>query len=304
MIPRVAHCYWGQDDLPFLRFLTIWSFAALNPDWQIVLHEPEIPDGLLRRTWQTHEHRGTGRSNRNYRPWLRAVPNLTFVRHGAGRYAPALTHVHRSDLLRWELLATEGGVWMDMDIVWVRPMSDVPAMDAEAFVCVGSGTSWKAHLIGMLGSAPGAWPYTEAWALAQAHAVPDATSDYQTLGSHLLARVCPLAEPLPPGVVNLPEHTVYPVSWAGIRWWIPVGDVGALDERTVGVHWFAGDPLATNYAMRVVHDDCVVPGGAGMLGLASDVMARYPLPALLSDTEIGILSESPVPLSSPSTDGR
>ena len=31
--------------------------------------------------------------------------------------------VHKSDFLRWRLLATEGGVWSDIDIFYVKPMS-------------------------------------------------------------------------------------------------------------------------------------------------------------------------------------
>ena len=40
MIPKIAHFYWGNEILPFLRYITIYSFSILNPDWEIKLYLP------------------------------------------------------------------------------------------------------------------------------------------------------------------------------------------------------------------------------------------------------------------------
>lgn len=308
VIPRVAHFYWGQDDLPFLRFLTLWSFANLNPDWTLVLHEPETFTDL-ERTWETPEHRGTGRSVRNYRPFLSAIHNLSVVRHSDRRFPEGLSHVHRSDLLRWELLATEGGVWSDMDIAWGKPLEQVPDVaTSRAFVCFWPQAGAWSHSIGFLGSEPGAHPYAEAWALAREHVTALAGRHYQTLGSQLMMRVCPIDRPLPEGTTNLSRHVVYPYTWVSIREWIASAKQVSFRPETVGVHWYAGDPVATHYVRERVHEDFADSDRpSGLFAFVRHLLGRFPLPtspALLSSSESGILDQSPAPLSSPREDGR
>lgn len=319
MIPHVAHVYWGQDDLPFLRFLTLWSFASLNPHWTIKLHEPEPLADVLEVTWDTPEHRGAKASARSYRAWLEAVPNLEVVRHPASRYPEGLSQVHRSDLLRWEVLATEGGIWSDMDILWGRPMSEVRVLEeCKAFVCAwnqggsvahsGRLIPLPAHSIGFLGSSPGAYPYEQAWALARRHMKQSAGEHYQALGNQLLAQVCPLGRELPDGTVNLSRHVVYPYSWATIREFLASSKTVSFRPETVGVHWYAGDPISTHYVAERVHEDFIDSDKpSGLFAFVRHLLARYPLPraeALLSAPESGILTTRPAPLSSTRADGR
>lgn len=305
MIPRVAHFYWGQDDLPFLRFLTLWSFANLNPDWTLVLHEPERLSGSLERTWETPEHRGAGQSARNYRPWLGTIPNLKVERHDTSRFPQGLSHVHRSDLLRWQLLAERGGVWSDMDIAWGKPVDLVPDVaTSRAFVCFWPQAGAWSHSIGFLGSEPGAYPYAQAWALAREHVTANAGRHYQTLGSQLMMRVCPMDRALPEGTTNLSRHVVYPYTWVSIREWIASAKQVSFRPETVGVHWYAGDPVATHYVRERVHEDFADQARpSGMFAFVRHLLSRFPLP-LLSSRESAILSQSPVPLSSPRDDGR
>lgn len=305
VIPHIVHTYWGQDDLPFLRFLTLWSVGHLNPGWRIVLHEPERPDASLVRTWDTPEHRGTRPSARNYRPWLAHVPNLEIRKYPEGAFARGLSHVHRSDLLRWRVLAEEGGLWSDMDILYSQPLSRVPLLEtSRALVCIWAQGGHLTHSIGFLGSEPGMEPYATAWAIAQGHNVPAAGEHYQALGNQLLARVCPPERPLGPGIVNLPRHVVYPYSWLTIREWIASAREVSFRPETIGVHWYAGDPVSTHYATERVHEDFAdTSRPSGLFALVRHVLERFPLP-VLSPAESGILSPSHDPRSAPRADER
>ena len=305
MIPKIAHLYWGQDDLPFLRFLTVWTLANLNPDWRIVLHEPVKLGGVLDRTWDTPEHKGVRRSARSYRAYLTKIPNLEIRVHEDSKFPRGLSHVHRSDLLRWELLATEGGIWSDMDILWSRPLDQVPEIRThEAFVCAWQQGTALVHSIGFLGSAPDTQPYARAWKIARAHASEAAGAHYQALGNQLLAQAFPPELETSPGVANLSRHVVYPYTWLTIREWIASAKEVSFRPETVGVHWFAGDAIATHYAMERVHEDFADPGRpSGLFASVRHALECHPLP-VLSASGSGILTPRPVPLSSPRDDGR
>ena len=56
-IPKLAHFYWGNDTLSFLRYLSIYTFSKFNPDWRIQFYYPaQKYHGA--RTWGTPEHTG------------------------------------------------------------------------------------------------------------------------------------------------------------------------------------------------------------------------------------------------------
>ena len=128
-IPKVAHFYWGNKSLPFSRFFTVASFAALNKDWEIRLHAPEELSDSLNLTWDSHEHRRLPRRKnapeiKCYWDKVKAIPNVWICEQDLG-FLKSASEVHKSDFLRWGLLSKDGGLWSDMDIVYFRPMDDL-----------------------------------------------------------------------------------------------------------------------------------------------------------------------------------
>lgn len=157
---------------------------------------------------------------------------------------PDMSDVHRSDILRWRLLSTVGGVWSDMDILFTKPMDKLSCnveanRPARTYLCW-----WGAitpHRIGFLMSTPSN-PFFMAihdMALASIH-----PGGYQSGGSELLNM---LGISDGNGVVNMERDTVYPLhaeqifDFSSTRY--------EFKRSTVGVHWYAGHPLAARYMM-------------------------------------------------------
>ena len=286
MIPHVAHFYWGQTDLPFLRFLTLWSFGNLNPDWTLVLHEPDQLADTIGRRWNTHEHKASRQSVRNYRPLLGAIPNLRIRKHPSDGFPPHLSQVHRSDLLRWALLANEGGVWSDMDIAWLRPLSDLRLPDAtSAVLCYSLLPDFLTHSIGFLASTAGAWPFTDMMQRSiEIASSASSAEEYQMLGCQLLMKVAPLGRHLPRGVYNLPIDVVYPYSWVTIQRFLATAEQLATTPNTIGIHWYAGNRLATHLAAELTHDAILTvktdEARYGLTLIVRDILSRFPIPGL------------------------
>jgi mannosyltransferase OCH1-like enzyme len=96
VIPRVIHRIWldddGTDPIP-ARFEAFWArFGELHPGWDL-------------RTWSDTTQLG----------WMRCRET----------FDAQTTHAGRSDVLRYELMASFGGVYVDTDVEPLRPFDDL-----------------------------------------------------------------------------------------------------------------------------------------------------------------------------------
>lgn len=125
-IPKIAHFYWGGYSLPFLRYLTVYSFRKHNSDWKIKFHKPKKL-GKIIPTWKSLEQCNAKKhqesNNKDYSDYISNL-DVEIIEHNFEDYGFSNeTHeVHKSDFLRWKLLGSDGGLWSDMDILYVQPM--------------------------------------------------------------------------------------------------------------------------------------------------------------------------------------
>lgn len=92
MIPRVLHRIWLDEPVP-AEYDAYWErFRELHPDWQLV-------------TWD----------DSSKLDWLRC----------RATYDQATTHAGRSDVLRYEILAAQGGVYVDTDVEPLRALDEL-----------------------------------------------------------------------------------------------------------------------------------------------------------------------------------
>ena len=123
-IPKIAHFYWGNEKLPYLRYLTISSFCKYNPDWKVRFYYPKYRQ--TKKTWNSKEHKYEIIVKKDYTEELKKLP-ITFVEidFESLDLSNDLTEVHKSDYLRWFLLANVGGLWSDMDIIYIDSMNNI-----------------------------------------------------------------------------------------------------------------------------------------------------------------------------------
>lgn len=121
-IPQQAHFYWGGGALSYLRYLSLTSFKRHNPGWQITLHVPKIPC-TRPPAWHTHQQKNVN-IKRDFLDRIDvAIESHDFRDYGFDNDAH---EVHKSDFLRWKLLGERGGVWSDIDILYLRGLQHLP----------------------------------------------------------------------------------------------------------------------------------------------------------------------------------
>jgi len=209
-IPQTLYSYWGGKPLSFLRRLTLQSFHKYNPDWKIVLYVDT------------------------------KISNLDFVEQKElpeeiKLFCKGMAPHHISDVLRWYLLYKQGGIWADMDILFIKPLPK--NIKNSEFMCFR-----KYHSIGFLGSYKGNTNYKTMYELiTKPNSKIYNAHDYQCFGSRLLNKKW---QPTV-NYTNIPKELVYPFEWDHPEQIFNENNNGT--KNTIGIHWYGGNPLSKKW---------------------------------------------------------
>jgi len=243
-IPKIAHFYWGNSTLPFLRYLTLETFSHYNPDWELILHVPITTDSQI--TWDTPENK-LQFTGIDYTYKLKDIPNLTINKIDFYRYmrlSNDISSVHLSDFLRWKLLSEQGGMWIDMDILFIKPISE-SEVNANVNTDLVFCQCRYGHSIGFIGASANNEYYKHINKMAREKYNK---KSYQSIGCELIndSDVFGIMHKYNYKGIFIASETVYPLDAIRIRH-IYNGDFPLDDPRTIGLHWFAGDVMANHY---------------------------------------------------------
>lgn len=259
-IPKKIHFYWGNDRTSFLRYLSVWSFRRFNPDWEINLYVPtqRYRGGI---PWATGEgYDGAQFKGRDYSNELFSVPGLRIheVDFAAFPRIAEAPENYKSDFFRWHILSSEGGVYSDIDLLFLKPMADLHLnrrqdKDAEAVVCLQK----FGNIIGFLMASSGCAIFRQ---LFDRSIQAFNTQSYQAISAPMVNEVFPsidaMREALPGGkVLNLPMSVVYPIDHLSIPDIFLSTDMSRISPETIGIHWYAGHPVAQQFNAAVTSDN-------------------------------------------------
>jgi hypothetical protein len=265
-IPKVAHCFWYHPQgLPYLRFLSIASFALLNPDYELIYYIPTIPLSTG-RVFNSHEQSNQVITS-DCTDLLLSIGNVT-LRHvdPSSRSFPiclAKTAVHFTDLFRLEILTMEGGYWIDSDIVFTKPVSHSIYVAPEfgnvntvhTLSSLGPICPYVSHRISFMGASPGNSFFA---ALLNAAISRPNTGDYEVYGASLYQSMYPTLDRLYSShpdctFVMLPTAAIYGIDLSAFiskRF-----SLESILSSTVflGVHWYGGGDHLRDLYSKVQH---------------------------------------------------
>jgi len=261
MIPKVAHFFWANASMSWMRYMTIRSFCHFNPDWDVILHSASLD--VTRKDWKSREVQEflRGEPVEDWYPQLEKLP-ISFSRWTPPHRA-ATNPVYASDLFTWHLLGTEGGLYCDMDILFVKPMRDVlgDVTNADMWLSLFG----PVFPIGFLAGCPQNRFFADLYRFCLK--LPGGS--YQSFGStaaHQFVTTLPTYKgdkgtPEPRlfeyrldaihrhygyDIDNLDETCVYPVPWNRIER-IFIEKHPSTLESTFAIHWYAGSELSQSH---------------------------------------------------------
>lgn len=248
-IPKIIHFYWGNEKLSYLRYLSVSSFKKLNPDWTVKIHTPQQLS-TVDPTWNSNEQKNVS-IKEDYWEDLENMGVEIVVQPPFEDFDNNAHEVHKSDFFRWKLLSKEGGVWSDIDILFINPMDHLLENIPENFLC-DTAFSWyetnKKWAISFMLSSPNNKFFRKVHELSKNFYDKNR---YQSIGSELLNnnwhRPGKLKKQNPESNFFLLEQkSVYPIGPNEIeKFYAPLNNelIEILeDPNIIGMHWFAGHP--------------------------------------------------------------
>ena len=245
-IPKIAHFYWGNRSLPYLRALSIISFHVLNPDWKVNLYVPkEKYSGKV--TWNTGELNYKVDA-KDYFSYLKSFKEINIVQFDFNTIGikENIPESFKSDFLRWHLLSTVGGLWNDNDIQFFKPMNcfykNLPEYaDKEFWLCFHGF-----HSCGFLMSSKENKFFKKILEFAKKNFN---LKEYQSAGPDLFKAfgLDDLKKLNEYNFENMDMDIVYPIDSTKIPLIYNSNNINLITKNSIGLHWYAGHKLAEKY---------------------------------------------------------
>jgi len=247
-IPKILHIYWGGGVLNYMRFMTMKTFMKYNTDWEIKFLYPKIHSTYV--SWLTYENKNNVELCQDFLPEVMKLP-ITKIEIDLTQFGlpNGISEVHKSDFIRLYQLTIFGGLWSDMDIIYIRPMNDfylnIPEnKNVETFLC----NNEYGHSIGFMMSTKGNKFFRRLLELAKKEFDP---YYYQTFGARLYNKYFYTMDSVNEitTAINFSMDVVYP-HVAGNEEKILNGTITNFTDRTLGLHWYAGHPQWKDFILK------------------------------------------------------
>jgi hypothetical protein len=232
MISKILHTTWTIGSaMPELHLVTLKSFHKYNPDWQIKMYitENKILDTGYLETDYFSEVAELGYVEMIYTSF--GIPDDV---------PPILT----SDIIRRIVLYAEGGVYSDMDVIWLRSMDEfLKDKDFDTMVCIHPKGF---HNVSILISEQGS---DMDIAVINAGRRLTAPYQYQAFGTDLVNAMYPTLKDVMakhPRTLSVPYETFYPYSTLNLKPLYKNTDLSYIKDA-VCIHWFCGNKLSKEY---------------------------------------------------------
>lgn len=128
--PKIFHYYW--DDFRKFTFMNLYSLKTskhYHPDYIHIIWCPiNIYDKI---TWNEFCHKEDVEYDNNFMDEIKEL-NIKIIKIDISLFLNIdneISEIHKSDLFRYKILNTFGGIWSDLDIVYIKKITDVINFD-------------------------------------------------------------------------------------------------------------------------------------------------------------------------------
>lgn len=244
-----------------MRYLTLKSFRILNPDWQIILYTAKCQEN--NKSWKDDiDQDFFTYTGQNY---FHKIHELDIEVHEWKLVdMPNARPSHLSNFLKWYKLQAHGGLYADMDILWLRSFDMLydELREYDSAICITKYLS-----IGLLGSSIGNPMFKDFFSHARDYYNPNryqsvgveniydilygsrAFNDDGTVNFTFLSQqdiLQDIKERYPDlKIFNIPFGMMYPFGCTEMN--KVFNATYKLPDHIIGLHWYAGNPISQEY---------------------------------------------------------
>lgn len=258
---KQIHFYWGNSVTSYFRYMTVFSFCKLNPDWKVTLVVNRYNDNrVLRNTVEKQDK--TEYHGIDYTKDLLSLP-IDIVEFDWKMFdlpeavVRSMSDVHISDIFGWKILSTVGGIVADMDILFVSPIED--QIDASAdvgLICFDNYPKKDYIPVSFMYSSGNSPFFTDTYSSSLVNYSPDVYESCGTpcMGSSNLNEIQTKYSGL--NVQKLKDTIVFPFikfPWNQSVNMLYLKGCTLVGEETIGIHWYGGAPQSQRFNNLLNH---------------------------------------------------
>jgi len=262
-IPHILYLYWDGSPLSYLQYLTVVTFKKYNPDWKVQLYVPTVR--FSAKTWSTGEQKtvyvGTDYLNLLYDLDI----EIKYIDFESIGFRNDIPEVIKSDYLRYWLLGTYGGMWSDMDVIYLKPMKELLAVaqsvplgeTLDNLIVKGDRANINTVIcynidhypIGLFMSSPNNPFFLNLMRNAISNLNLGA---YQSIGCTLVKKLYDHPNDIKRAhsdlnILVMSGDIYLPFAWYEIGGIFATNHPEKIKPNTVGIHWFNGSSVSVEY---------------------------------------------------------
>jgi hypothetical protein len=290
-VPRILFTYWSGDTLSLLHIITLRAVKLLNPSYKVILYSAKKEQTLDRTSFNSLEHSVV--FTKQYT--LQTLSEDSQIEISeidlCAEYGikNPLFHTFIADIVRIKKLEEHGGIWFDMDLLFLKGISDefletLPQGKSCATVSY-SGTIATGFVFGFEKA-----ELFKKLSIALNRKLKDIHTDsiitrYQALGPSLWQS---FAKPYfnealgkHPLIHSIPKEDIYPYIWNEMNQLFLESSECRVNDSTLAIHWYNGSSETRNFINDLYTKDLNNVGKSPMLN------------SLLKLRDLGVSLEEP-----------
>jgi len=252
--PKIFHYYW--DDFRKFTFMNLYSLKTskyYHPDYIHIIWCPiNIYDKI---TWNEFCHKEDVEYDNNFINEIKEL-NVKIIKIDISLFLNIdneISEIHKSDLFRYKILNTFGGIWSDLDIVYIKKITDVINFDFTniLFKCYNENKKNYYYPIGLLLSNRKNNFYSNLLNIIIIKFFD--SNKYQCIGSEMFKILFESKKYL--DVILLDETIYMNYIWCNINeLFIEYKENIKNLDNTIGFHWFNGSSETKKYLKEIKYN--------------------------------------------------
>lgn len=254
-IPKIAFSFWEGPQFTYLHFLTIKSIKKFNPDFEIIVYHSISKAENECVPWKSDEH-GIEYKNIYCFDKIRELEGIRIIDidfHKEFNYPDNISYIFKSDIIRLYKLYEHGGIYFDMDILYIKPFPDSILDLHPNNLALFEYAPTNIYMNGFLTSHKNS-PILKYFLKKAYHILHRKTEiEYQTYGMILLTPIKKIKK-LNNCIKIIDHDTLFPYKWVDLDKLFNT-NIDLLKENTFGIHWFNGTPITREFIKQLDFDN-------------------------------------------------
>jgi hypothetical protein len=258
-IPQILFSYWSGNTASLLHIISLRSARVLNPSARVIVYTAKAGQVVDRVPHWSSEHANANTNQYGIQEFGR-VPGVEVIEVDLAAecaVAGPLFHSYAADVVRIRKLREHGGVWFDMDVLFMQALTEPLAGPLGSGKSLAAAAYSKTIATGLVSCTP------DSRCIVAMNKALDASLDagvsvrtYQMWGPDLWRDTLGVQfAKFTKDVQPFDSALVYPYIWNELALLFSESPkTPRVTSSTVGVHWYNGNPLCKQFAAELAQD--------------------------------------------------